>query len=59
MTVIEAVISPVPHKYVPPPVDGVAIKVVLAPLQTVVELIVTVGAGISVIITVAVSLQFI
>ena len=48
VTVIEAVVAPVFHKYVPPPVEGVAVKVALVPSQTVSELIVTVGIGFTV-----------
>ena len=42
------VVSPVDHKYVPPPIDGVAVSVVDCPLQIVAELTLTVGTAFTV-----------
>ena len=44
------------HKYVPPGEDGVAFSVALSPAQMVSELTVTVGAGLTVTVPVAVPL---
>jgi hypothetical protein len=41
-----AVVSTVDHAYVPPPTDGVAVKVAVAPAHIVSEFTVTVGAGV-------------
>ena len=42
------VVAPVDHKYVPPPIDGVAVSVVDCPLQIVAELTLTVGTAFTV-----------
>ena len=51
LTVIEAVVAPVDHKYVVPP-D--AVKLALEPLQIVAELTVTLGYAFTVIVPIAV-----
>ena len=57
MTVMLCVVAPVgDHEYVPPGDDGVALSVALCPAQTVSELTVTVGAGLTVTVPVAVPL---
>jgi hypothetical protein len=49
-----AVVSPVDQEYVPPPTDGVAVKVAVDPAHIVSEFTVTVGAGVTVTVPVPV-----
>ena len=46
------VVSPVDHKYVPPPIDGVAVSVVDCPLQITAEFTLTVGTAFTVTVVV-------
>jgi hypothetical protein len=55
LTLIDAVVAPVDHAYVPPACDGVAVKVVVSPEQIVSEFTVTVGAGFTVTVPVSVA----
>ena len=57
LTVMDCVVAPPgDHEKVPPGEDGVAFSVALCPAQTVSEFTVTVGAGLTVTVPVAVPL---